>query len=70
MANDWITITEEDEWETITEPAPRRELTAIEAAGEAVREAVAAPVRTIESMAAGGIGGLIRMGAEAITPER
>jgi len=79
MADDWITISEENEWETIPTPQYKaswlktigpKELTPIEKAGEAVREAVAAPVRTIESMAAGGIGGLIRMGAEAVTPER
>ena len=68
--NQWITITEEDEWETITEPIPRPGPTVIETAGQALKEAVVAPVRTIESMAAGGIGGLIRMGAEAITQER
>jgi hypothetical protein len=71
MANsEWVTITEEDEWETITGPMPRPGPTAIEKVGQTFKEAVAAPVRTIESMAAGGIGGLIRMGAEAITPER
>ena len=41
----------------------------IEEAGQAIKEIVAAPVRTIESMAAGGVGGLIRMGAEAVTIE-
>ncbi|KKL08106.1 hypothetical protein LCGC14_2579180, partial [marine sediment metagenome] len=44
--------------------------TAIQKAGQAVKELAAAPVRTIESMAAGGLGGLIRMGAESITTER
>ncbi len=64
MANDWVTITEEDEWETITEPRP--EPTAIQKAGQAIKEAAAAPVRTIESMLAG-MGGLMRMGAESAT---
>jgi len=68
--SEWVTFTEEDEWEMITGPTPRPEPTAIEKVGQALKEAVAAPVRTIESMAAGGVGGLIRMGAEAITPER
>ena len=62
MANDWVTITEEDEWETI----PHKEPTAIEKVGQYYKEAVAAPVRTIESMV-GSVGGLIRMGAEAAT---
>ena len=62
MANEWVTITEEDEWETI----PRKEPTAIEKVGQYYKEAVAAPVRTIESMM-GSVGGLIRMGAEAAT---
>ena len=67
MANsEWVTITEEDEWETITGPAPRPEPTAIQKAGQALKEAVAAPVRTLESMLAG-MGGLIRMGAESAT---
>ncbi|KKN46597.1 hypothetical protein LCGC14_0671470, partial [marine sediment metagenome] len=57
--SEWVTITEEDEWETITGP------TTIEKVGQFYKEAVAAPVRTIESMA-GSIGGLIRMGAEAV----
>jgi len=64
MADEWVTITDEDEWETVPEP------TQIQKAGQAVKEAVAAPVRTVESMAAGGIGGLTRMGAEASTRER
>ncbi len=63
MANEWITITEEDEWETITD---RPEPTAIEKVGQYYKEAVAAPVRTLESMM-GSVGGLIRMGAEEIT---
>ena len=67
MANsEWITITEEDEWETITEPTPRPEPTAIQKAGQAIKEVAAAPVRTIESMLAG-MGGLMRMGAESAT---
>ncbi|MCK5608892.1 hypothetical protein KAR91_43870, partial [Candidatus Pacearchaeota archaeon] len=64
--NQWVTITEEDEWETITEPTPRKEPTAIQKIGQYYKEAVAAPVRTIESMM-GSVGGLIRMGAEAAT---
>ncbi|MEE8208021.1 MAG: hypothetical protein V3T88_03580, partial [Nitrosomonadaceae bacterium] len=36
----------------------------IKEAGQVIKEAAAAPVRTIESMVAGGIGGLMRMGAE------
>ena len=61
--SEWVTITEEDGWETITD---RPEPTAIQKAGQAIKEAVAAPVRTIESMLAG-MGGLIRMGAESAT---
>ena len=38
--------------------------TPVRRAGQAVKELAAAPVRTLESMAAGGLGGLIRMGAE------
>ena len=67
MANsEWVTIREEDEWKTITEPTPRPEPTAIERVGQYYKEAVAAPVRTIESMM-GSVGGLIRMGTEAMT---
>lgn len=44
----------------------RKEPTAIEKVGQYYKEAVAAPVRTIESMM-GSVGGLIRMGAEAAT---
>jgi len=57
-------------FEDIVVPQKKLVPTAIEAAGETLKEVVAAPVRTIESMAAGGVGGLIRMGAEAITQER
>ncbi len=48
---------------------PRPEPTAIEKVGQYYKEAVAAPVRTIESMM-GSVGGLIRMGAEAATVGR
>jgi len=73
MANDWVTITEEDEWETIPETGFRgagatgtwTELTTIQKAGQAIKEVAAAPVRTIESMAGGLLGGIARMGAEA-----
>lgn len=68
--SEWVTITEEDEWETITGPAPRPEPTAIEKVGQYYRETAAVVPRTLESMVAGGVGGLIRMGAEAITTER
>lgn len=42
----------------------------IKNAGQAAKELVAAPVRTLESMTAGAIGGMLRMGAEQlqITP--
>ncbi|KKN32565.1 hypothetical protein LCGC14_0812450, partial [marine sediment metagenome] len=46
-----------------------KSLTTIGKAGQAITEAVAAPVRTIESMVAGGVGGMIRMSAEAVTLE-
>ena len=81
MANEWITITEEDEWETIpeyetptewlrTQEVPevlaeiKPKLTPIQKAGQTIKEAVAAPVRTIESMVGGLIGGMTRMAAE------
>ena len=64
--SEWITITEKNEWETITEPVSRPEPTAIQKVGQYYKEAAAAPVRTIESMM-GSIGGLIRMGAEVAT---
>jgi len=74
MADEWVTITEEDEWETIPESGFRgagatgtwKELTPVQKAGQAVKELVAAPVRTLESMI-GSMGGLIRMGAESAT---
>lgn len=72
--SEWMTITEEDEWETIPETGFRgagvtgawKELTPVQKAGQAIREIAAAPVRTVESMLAG-MGGLIRMGAESAT---
>lgn len=52
-------------------PAPVSEpkLTPIQKAGQVTKELAAAPVRTIESMVAGGVGGLIRMGAEGVSRE-
>ena len=72
MADKWVTITEEDEWETIPETGFRgagatgtwEELTPIQKASQALKEAVAAPVRTLESMVGGLLGGMARMGAE------
>ena len=64
--SEWVTIIEEDEWETITEPTPRPKPTAIQKVGQYYKEIYAAPVRTIESMLAG-MGGLMRMGAESTT---
>ncbi|KKN68773.1 hypothetical protein LCGC14_0447930 [marine sediment metagenome] len=60
--NEWETIQEEDEWETITEPRPKP--TAIQKAGQAIKEVAAAPVRTLESMTGQILGGLGRMAAE------
>ena len=70
--SEWVTIKEEDEWETIPESGFRgagatgtwKELTPIQKAGQAMKEAVAAPVRTLESMAGGLLGGMVRMAAE------
>lgn len=72
--NQWVTITEEDEWETVPESGFRgagvtgtwKKLTPVQKAGQAIKEAVAAPVRTLESMI-GSMGGLMRMGAESAT---
>jgi len=70
--NQWITITEEDEWETIPETGFRgagvtgtwEKLTPIQKAGQAIKEAVAAPIRTLESMTGQILGGMARMAAE------
>ena len=70
--SEWMTITEEDEWETIPESGFRgagatgtwKELTPVQKAGQVIKEAVAAPVRTLESMVGGLLGGMARMGAE------
>jgi hypothetical protein len=50
-------------WKAESAPEP---IEPIRRAGQAVKELVAAPVRTLESMTAGAIGGVMRMGAEKL----
>jgi len=52
-------------WKAESVLPPREEPTTIQKAGQALKEAAAAPVRTIESMA-GSMGGLMRMQVESI----